>query len=346
MKRSNPSSIENCVVAVTGGCGFLGSRLVEHLIEDRNCEVIVIDNLCAGRREFIHPMATFVHHDISASEEFLRHLFIRHNVRFVFNYAAYPYVPDSYERPMHVFNTNATGAIKVINAAQEAGCEGILQVSSAELYGRGFVTHDIHEDSDENKGRISENNLIEPHSTYGAAKAAADYYCQCAWKERKTPVIALRQFNCVGERDILHPYVIPAIVGQLMEGKRDGMYYRVDLGNNSSRDFLYSGDAVQMAVELLEKGQFGEVYNSGSEDSIKIYDLATMLGKIMRRDCVVKHDKARDRAWEIWHLQSDNTKLYSAIDYRPQVGLEETLSRTVNSLQELRAAGLWNPEGL
>ena len=349
MKRSNPSTIRDCTVAVTGGAGFLGSHLVKHLIEDRGCKVIVIDNLCAGRMDFIHPEATFVHHDISSSEEFLHNLFIKHEVRFVFNYAAWPYVPDSYARPMQVFNTNAVGAIKVINAAQEAGCEAILQVSSAELYGRGWIVETTTPENKECRtygvGSIDEEAPVAPHSTYGAAKAAADYYCQCAWKERKTPVISLRQFNSVGESDILHPYVIPAIIGQLMEGKRDGMYYRVDLGNNSERDFLYAGDAVRMAVELLEKGSFGEVYNSGSEQSVKMYDLATMIGQLMKRDCVVRHDKTRDRAWEIWSLRSCNDKLFSVIDYRPNVPLEVALARTIGSLGVLASVGIWNPKG-
>ncbi len=69
-------SIRNAKVVVVGGAGFLGSHLVEHLIEDRGCEVVVVDNLCAGRREFVHERAEFVHHDITGSEEFLRKLFL------------------------------------------------------------------------------------------------------------------------------------------------------------------------------------------------------------------------------------------------------------------------------
>jgi nucleoside-diphosphate-sugar epimerase len=102
------------------------------------------------------------------------------------------------------------------------------------------------------------------------------------------------------------------------------------LGNNSFRDFQYAGDAVRMAVELLEKGQFGEVYNMGSEDGIKIYDLANLIGELMGHDKIeIITDEKRVRPWEIWHLQSDNTKLYSVISYRPQVDLREALKRTI-----------------
>ncbi len=104
----------------------------------------------------------------------------------------------------------------------------------------------------------------------------------------------------------------------------------VKLGNNSFRDFQYAGDAVRMAVELLEKGEFGEVYNMGSEEGIKMYDLAHLIGKLMGKEITVEQDPTRVRPWEIWHLQSANDKLYSTIETRPQVTFEEALTRTIN----------------
>ena len=103
------------------------------------------------------------------------------------------------------------------------------------------------------------------------------------------------------------------------------------LGNNSFRDFQYSGDAVRMAVELLEKGEFGEVYNMGSEGGIQIYDLAHLIGKLMGHETVeIETDQARVRPWEIWHLQSDNTKLYAAIGQKTPTSLEESLQKTID----------------
>lgn len=325
-------SISNCNVAVIGGAGFLGSHLVNHLINDRKCKVLAIDNLVVGKIEFLHPSCEFCWHDITGSEERLRQIFEKFETEYVFNYAAYPYIPVSFERPLHVFNVNANGAIKVINAAQDAGVRGILQVSSAEIYGG----------SNGSFGKVSEEFPVAPHSTYGAAKAAVDYYCQCAWRERQTPVIALRQFNCIGERET-HPYVVPEIISQLSkyhknwpDGLRIGNELKfksnpvsVKLGNNSFRDFLYAGDAVAMAVELLEKGKFGEVYNLGSENGIKIYDLAKKIGLLMGfKDIEIFQDPSRIRPWEIWHLQSDNSKIYSTIGRRPEVDLEMALEIT------------------
>ena len=304
-------NINNVNVCVIGGAGFLGSHLVNHLIDDRNCNVVVLDNLIAGHKEFIHPKAKFIYCDITQSESRIRKIFEEEKIDYIFNYAAEPYIPVSFERPVHVFEINAMGALMVMNAAQDAGVKGILQVSSAEIYG----------DAPDHK--IDENYPARPHSTYGAAKLAIDTLVQARWKEAKTPVIALRQFNCVGERET-HEYIIPVIIDQLSKSSE------IKLGNNSFRDFQYAGDAVRMATELLEKGEFGEVYNMGSETGVQMYDLADMISIIMNGEpCKVEVDPARVRPWEIWHLQSDNTKLYSVIDYRPQVTLEEALKRTV-----------------
>lgn len=373
----------NC--AVVGGAGFLGSALVDHLVEDRSCGVWVIDNLCAGRREFVNDLAEFVHHDITGSEEFLCKLFRKEKIQYVWNLAAWPYVPTSYSRPLHVFDVNAVGALKVINAAQEAGCEGIVQYSSAEIYGCGNRMGDF--DNPEHVSKfLDEDSPVEPHSSYGAAKAAIDSLVQVRWREAKTPVISLRQFNCVGERDILHPYIVPEVARQLQaqvcqacdgEGSlsaswtktgwlkakgtrrelhKSGWIYwtpegkemefktvggpcdscggkkvgYVKLGNDSTRDFIYSGDAVRIAVELMEKGTWGEVYNLGSEESVKMYDLARMIGELMGfREVVVEVDESRKRAWEIWVLQSDNSKVWNAVGKRPLTSLKESLRRTI-----------------
>jgi nucleoside-diphosphate-sugar epimerase len=302
--------IRNTNVCVIGGAGFIGSHLVDYLINERNCNVIVLDNLITGQTKNINKAAKFIWHDIRDNENELARIFKTHNIEYVFNYAAEPYIPECFERPMHFFDINATSVLRVLNACQIANIKGLLQVSSAEIYG-------------DMTGKISESDPVVPHSTYGVSKLAADGLVQVRWREAGVPAIALRQFNCVGERET-HEYVIPEIISQLSKSNV------LNLGNNSFRDFLYAGDAVVMAVELLEKGQFGEVYNMGSETGIKIYDLAELIGKLMGHQSIeINVDQARVRPWEIWHLQSDNTKLYSVIDSKPDTTLEIALQKTI-----------------
>lgn len=315
---------------VIGGAGFLGSHLVDFLIEQGHY-VLVLDNLIAGQKKFVNPKAEFMWCDITHSEEQLRKIFIQYQIEFVFNYSAEPYIPVSFQRPLHVTDINARGALMILNAAQEAGVKRILQVSSAEIYG----------DAPEHK--IDESYPPHPHSTYGAAKLFIDNLIQCRWLEAKTPAIALRQFNCYGPRET-HPYVIPEIINQIAKNPKfvvekyadprrltdvvkEGVH--VYLGNNSFRDFQYAGDAVRMAYDLLHNGELGQVYNMGSEGGIKIYELAELIGKLMDIKVEVKSDPAKIRPWEIWHLQSDNTKLYKTIKSRPEFFLEEGLKKTI-----------------
>jgi len=302
--------IKNVNICVIGGAGFIGSHLVDYLLEERECNVLVLDNLITGQTKNINPKAKFIWHDIRDNENELARILLDNKIEYVFNYAAEPYIPECFERPMHFFDINATSVLRVLNACQVANIKGLLQVSSAEIYG-------------DMTGKITEKDPVEPHSTYGVSKLAADGLVQVRWKEAKVPAIAMRQFNCVGERET-HEYVIPEIISQLSKSNK------VKLGNNSFRDFQYAGDAVSMAVELLEKGEFGEVYNMGSEDGIKIYDLAYLIGKLMGHESVeIEIDQARVRPWEIWHLQSDNTKLYSVIGNKIPTPLDEALKRTI-----------------
>jgi nucleoside-diphosphate-sugar epimerase len=302
--------IKNSNVCVIGGAGFLGSQLTDYLIEERDCNVIVLDNLITGLKKHVHDDAKFIWFDIRDDENDLAKLFLEHNIQYVFNYAAEPYIPECFERPMHFFDINATSVLRVLNACQKSGIKGILQVSSAEIYG-------------DMTGKITEEDPIVPHSTYGVSKVAADGLVQVRWREAGVPAIAMRQFNCVGERES-HPYVIPEIISQLDKSNH------IKLGNNSFRDFQYSRDAVTMAVELLEKGEFGEVYNMGSEGGIKIYELAELIGELMGHDkVIIEVDEDRVRPWEIWHLQSDNTKLYNAIGKKEPTPLRDALAKTI-----------------
>ena len=298
-------------VVVIGGAGFLGSHMVNYLIDELSCRVTVLDNLINGKEKHIHPQADFEWWDIRDDERQLADLLKKRNIELVFNYAAEPFLPDSFDRPGYVFEINASAVLTVLNACQLAGVKKILQVSSAEIYG---CAH----------GKISEDAPIKPHSTYGVSKVAADGLVQVRHREVGVPAVILRQFNCIGERPT-HSYVVPDMISQFASGPE------VHLGNNSERDFLYAGDAVRMAAELMEKGTCGEAYNMGSETSVSIYDLAYQVGRLMgHSDPKIIEDDRRVRPWEIWHLQSDNSKLYGVIDSRPQTEIMEAVRKTVD----------------
>jgi nucleoside-diphosphate-sugar epimerase len=309
--------VRNCSVIVIGGAGFLGSHLVDYLCDHRGCEVLVLDNFVSGQLKHIHHEASWQHFDLNKDVSGLGRICKSHGAKFVFNYAAQPYIPKCYDNPELYLSTNGASVLAMLEHCHGAGVQGVLQVSSAEIYGSC-------------QGRITEKDYVEPHSTYGVSKALADGLVQVRWREAGVPAIAMRQFNCVGERET-HEYVIPEIISQLaLQGGKAGRA-TIRLGNNSTRDFQYAGDAVRMAVSLMEHGEFGEVYNMGSEECHKIYDVANLIADLMGHPSpVIEPDPARVRKWEIWHLQSNNSKLYATIPERPATSFRDALKATIS----------------
>jgi nucleoside-diphosphate-sugar epimerase len=307
-------TINGSSVAIIGGAGFLGSHLTDFLIEERECQVVVIDNLSVGRREYVHPYASFVWHDVLSYEDRLADILREHKTQWVFMVAAIPFVPDGFKRPLHTFEVTATSVLRVLCAAQEANVAGTLVVSSAEIYGATV------------SGPVTEETLVKPHSTYAAAKQAADSLVQVRWHEAGVRSLAARQFNSYGPRT-LNPLVLTTIIDQLSEGPL------VKLGNDTTRDFQYCDDTVRIWVELLERGEWGEVVNCGSETYIKIYDLARMVGNVMGYDSIeieVDPSRVRPQKVEVWHLHADCKKLHGLIGYRERVSLEDGIRRTLD----------------
>ena len=317
------NSVAGSKVCVVGGAGFLGSHLVNHLI-DLHCDVLVLDNLSVGRFGFVNPKATLSRGDITDRNLDLIELFT--GIDYVFNYASMPFIPDCYRRPVDVVNTNTLGALRVLEAAHGAGVKRILQVSSAEVYGNSGQEEELIEDQ----------CGIEPISTYAISKAAIDHLAHCRHEEAGVPVIILRQFNCVGERET-HPYVIPEIIDQIQKAPTySDNSIQIALGNDTQRDFQYAGDATWMAIDLLQKGELGEAYNLGSEKSIGIYKLAHMICRLMCPNLHLRivEDPSKVRPVDIWSLRSNNKKIHACISNRVQTSLKEALKRTIDYYRE------------
>jgi len=300
--------------AIIGGAGFIGSHLVDSLIE-KGHDVVVVDNLISGMRKFINEKAVFEWGDIRTASD-LDRIFDKYDFDRCINLAAQPYIPECYDDPELFFETNANGTLNVIRACERHGVPKLLQYASAEEYGT-------------QTGKISESVAIRPQSTYGVSKVAADYLCNVREKESGIHAISLRQFNCYGPRET-HEYVIPEIISQL--AKKNVVY----LGNiHAQRDFLYVEDAAEYAIELLEKGAAGEIYNLGSEGCISIKELAETIGGLMWSDPIsIQIDKKKLRPWDIERLQSDNTKIHQVVKYRPKTSFEDGLKKTIAYFEE------------
>lgn len=297
---------------IIGGAGFIGSHVVDALI-NKGHQVTVMDNFISGMKDFINPKAKFVWGDIRHQFD-LERVFKTAKFERCINLAAQPYIPECYDDPQLFFETNANGVLNVIMACEKNNVR-LLQYASAEEYGT-------------QKGVINEHTPISPQSTYGVSKVAADYLCKVRRYESGLHAVILRQFNCYGPRET-HAYVIPEIISQLSEGKE------IFLGNiKSERDFLYVEDAAEYAIELLEKGTPGEVYNLGAGKCMSIEDLANLIAEVWGKHCDIKIDPAKFRPWDIERLQSDNTKIHEVVDYRPQINFREGLRKTITYFEE------------
>lgn len=308
-------TIRNSSVCVTGGAGMIGSHLVDELVRRGN-KVLVVDNLLSGNIEFISKKASFVWFDLRYEPDRLTKIFKEHQIKYVFHLASLPFIPNCFDDPSPFFSANAGGTMNTLIACENAGVKKVLVYSSAEIYGT-------------KTSPIKEDDVLHPQSTYGVAKIAADQLSKIRYVESGLQVIINRQFNVFSWR-ARHPYIIPEIIQQLAESNT------VHLGNiYSYRDFLYIDDAVNMAIELLEKGSPGEEYNIGADSVIRIDDLAHTIGKIMgKKSITIKVDKDRLRPWDIAFLQSDTTKLNNTISYRPKYDLESGLKNVIKHYYE------------
>ena len=300
---------------IIGGAGFIGSHVVESLLAGGH-DVTVLDNLVSGAREFVPPRAKFIWGDIRSKEDLDRVGKKEATFDRVINLAAQPYIPNCYDDPELFFETNANGTLNVLRFCEKYGVGKVLQYASAEEYGT-------------QKGKIDETVAVHPQSTYGVSKVAADYLCSVRHRESGLHAIALRQFNCYGPRET-HEYVIPEIISQLAAGPS------VKLGNIfAERDFLYVADAAEYAIELLEKGAAGEIYNLGAGDCISIGDLAHLIGTLMgHANIEIVVEQARMRPWDIERLQSDNAKIHGVVEYRPKTPFESGLELTIADFKQ------------
>lgn len=294
---------------IIGGAGFIGSHIVDSLIEKKE-QVVVIDNLISGNKDFINEKAIFEWGDIRVKQD-LKRIFKKYKFDRVMNLAAQPYIPECFDDPELFFETNANGTLNVLMICEKYNID-ILQYASAEEYGTQTK-------------KINEDTAVNPQSTYGVSKVAADYLCKVRNKESGLQVISLRQFNCYGERET-HEYVIPEIISQL---SKSNIVY---LGNiKAERDFLYVKDAAEYAIELLEKGLVGEMYNLGSSECINIENLTYLIADLMGvKNVKIKIDENKLRPDDIERLESDNTKIHQVVDYRPQTSFKEGLKKTIN----------------
>lgn len=305
----------NCLV--TGGGGFIGSHLVDALLE-RGHHVRVLDNFSTGKRANLeHVRERIELHDGSVTQAEAARLAVR-DIRWVFHLAALPSVQQSVDDPVAVHEACATGTLQMLDAARRAGVARFVYVASSSAYGDlpGAMRH--------------EDEPVGPTSPYGAAKLAGEHYCQCFTKVFGLETVRLRFFNIFGPRqDARSPYsgVIALFGNALASGKTPTIH-----GDGlQSRDFVYVADAVQALIRAAEAppAAVGNVYNIGTGISTTVLDLVANLNSILGTRIQPEHSPAR--AGDIRHSLADISRARRDLGYEPSVPFADGLRRLLEA---------------
>jgi UDP-glucose 4-epimerase len=299
---------------VTGGAGFIGSHVVDELVQ-RNEPVRVIDNFSTGKRENIaHNLEhiTFIEGDLTDLETARQAV---DGVDYVLHLAAIPSVPRSVANPLASNEANVTGTLNLLVAARDAGVQRVVYSSSSSVYG----------DSPELPKR--EAMPTHPLSPYAVAKLAGENYCVAFHQVYGLPTVCLRYFNVFGPRqDPASQYaaVIPKFITWMLRGERPIVY-----GDGlQSRDFTYVANVVEANLLACQSERaVGQVMNAALGGRVSLLELIQALNGILGADLSPKFEP--ERPGDVKHSQADTTRMEGLLGFAPVVDFDEGLRRTV-----------------
>jgi UDP-glucose 4-epimerase len=295
-------------IIVTGGAGFIGSHLVDKLIE-RNHEVSVIDNLSTGKREYINPKANFFELDISSFET-IKSIF--KNIDFVFHLAAIPRIPLSIKKPLQTNEVNITGTLNILMASKEAGVKKVIYTSSSSAYGQ------------QSELPMREDMTACPLNPYALQKYVGELYCKIFSEIYKLPTVSLRYFNVYGSRQPEQGTYAP-VMGIFLRQKAEGRPLTVTGDGEQTRDFTHVSDVVEANILAMEseKADKGEVINVGAGENHSVNEIARMVGGEITYIPLP--------AGEMRDTLADISKARELLGWEPKVNLEQGINNLLNN---------------
>ena len=309
------------LAVVTGAEGFIGSHLVEALVQSgAKVRAMVLYNSFGSwgwletlSEEVLAEIEIFpgdVRDETSVSE-------LVRDADIVYHLAALIAIPYSYRSPRSYLDTNARGTLNVLEAARRSGTPRIVCTSTSEVYGTARSVP------------IDESHPLQAQSPYSASKIAADKLAEAYHLSFGLPVVTLRPFNTYGPRQSARA-VIPTIISQVAAGARDVRIGALD----PTRDFSFVADTASafIAVGTAQLDRVvGEVLNAGTGREISIGDLLTLVGQLMGRDirAMPEDERLRPEASEVMRLVCDARRLKELTGWQPGHRLEDGLAETI-----------------
>lgn len=320
-------AVRGKTILVTGGAGFIGSHLVETLLEQGN-EVRVLDNLSTGKKDNLQNLGSgkwnagqdfeLIEGDIRDQDAVRK---AAAGVDAIFHEAALGSVPRSVEDPTTTQHVNADGTLNVMLAARHHGIGRLVYASSSSVYG----------DSEALPKREGEEGL--PLSPYALTKQINESYARLFHDLYGLETIGLRYFNVYGPRqdpDSQYAAAIPRFISKLLS-KQPPTIYGSGL---QSRDFTYVADVVEANLCALDApvSALGSAYNIGRGDRVTILELIDTLKELLHVDVTPVHDPPR--AGDVMHSSADCSRAKAMLGYAAQHSLREGLEQSIQWYRE------------
>ncbi len=309
---------KNSKFLVTGGAGFIGSNLVEKILE-LGYQVRVLDNLSTGKeeniKEFIgHSRFLLIKGDIRNLEDCQKAC---RNVDYVLHQAALGSVPRSIEDPIATNDTNICGTLNMMIAARDNHVKRFVYASSSSVYG------------DSKELPKKEDRIGKPLSPYAISKLTGELYGKNFFDLFGLPTIGLRYFNVYGKRqdsNSIYAAVIPIFIKKLLNSEIPKIYG----DGKQSRDFTYVGNVVQANLRacIAEQEALGKVFNIGNEERITINDLYLKLCESLNMDRIPNY--LSERAGDIKHSNADISYAKNILKYEPDYSFNEGIEKCID----------------
>jgi NAD dependent epimerase/dehydratase len=312
--------LKNKKVLVTGADGFIGSHLVERLL-DEGCKVKAfcyynsfnswgwIDTFPKEKRDQLEIFTGDVR-DPNGVREAMKGCDV------VFHLAALIAIPYSYHSPDSYVDTNIKGTLNIIQAAKDLGIQKVLVTSTSEVYGTALYVP------------IDEKHPRQGQSPYSATKIGADHIAESFYRSFNLPVTIVRPFNTFGPRQSARA-VIPTIITQLLAGKTE-----IKLGAiHPTRDLLFVKDTANGFVEIAKSDKtIGEEINIATASEITIGDLAQKIIDAINPAAKIITDEVRLRPEksEVERLFGSNQKIQELTAWKQTISLDEGLKQTIS----------------
>lgn len=313
------TDLSNLTFLITGGAGFIGSNLVEYLLEFGAKKVKAIDNLSTGFIKNIenfksHPNFEFIEADICDYQSCLK---VMHGVDYVSHQAALGSVPRSIETPIATNRANVDGFLNVITAAREKAVKRVVYASSSSVYG------------DEPSLPKVESKTGNPLSPYAVSKYTNELYAKAAHLNHGQALIGLRYFNVFGPRQSpegAYAAVIPLFIEALL--KNESPF--INGNGEQSRDFTFVENAVQANIKALfteNKNAFGEAFNVAVGERFSLLEMVNLIQQKVGANAKAIHRE--ERAGDIKDSLADISKAKKFMGYEPTVRFEDGLTKTI-----------------